>query len=597
MLAAIEHKRISLKLKLTSYLRLKKMICKLASCVSFVVSVMALAMRPAPSSAFSFNSLFGEATSTRVSSGADLSKGTDITPRQPILEAEKWFLTEQELTASRGGVPRTDLSVYTTGNKVTSYTVSNEYFDAVYDDLTATKEGDRVLLNAWTTALVPLKPDVDPTGAKTGFKEVFGGIVERGGNVNILGWANIAGGYMPYNIKARDAINSLPRSTLNGAKAIYIFDDRVKLISSQHQKNMVIAASHSSDPKDQPVAYVGGIDLANDRWDTIYHNATAIRDAGHITYQQKGWVDGHLRIHGPAAKDVANNFIARWNSTFLPGQNLKQHLLDFSNPPYEDIPPLSYVSSDTSASLGSQSIQITRTFSCEYKHYQEFAPKGETSLFQARLKAVKNAKNFIYIEDQYFVFMPELMDALMEVMPTIQRLLIVTKEQTNAFTNAGYIKYLYENVEPIRSKYPNKFAIYTTKAELDLCIHSKLVIIDDVYLSIGSANWNRRSMTADTELNAEVVDGDTVDAPEGVTVGKLPRDFRIRKFVEMTGLSYEKLDAMTFVEAANQFAVAAADKSTILAPNIVEHHAYFFAITDLMRKISDPQDTCSDGGS
>lgn len=116
--------------------------------------------------------------------------------------------------------------------------------------------------------------------------------------------------------------------------------------------------------------------------------------------------------------------------------------------------------------------------------------------------------------------MPELLDALMEVMPTIQRLIVVTKEQTNAFTNAGYIKYLYQMVEPIRSKYPNKFEIYTTMPDRKLLIHTKLVIIDDVYLSIGSANWNRRSMTADPELNADVVDGERVKSPEGVTVGE-----------------------------------------------------------------------------
>lgn len=270
----------------------------------------------------------------------------------------------------------------------------------------------------------------------------------------------------------------------------------------------------------------------------------------------------------------------------------ERHLLDFANPPYEDLPRLDYASSNTSAHLGNQSVQITRTFSCEYKHYKEFAPKGETSLFQARLKAIKNAKNFIYIEDQYFVLVPELLGALMGVMPTIQRVIVVTKEQTNA----GYVKYLCENVEPIRSKYPNKFKIYTTKAELGLCIHSKIVIIDDVYLSIGSASWNRRSMTADSELNADVVDGDTVKSPEGVAVGKLPRDFRIRKFQEMTGLSYEKLDAMTFVEAADQFAVAVADESTILADNIAKHHAYFFAIPEAMRKVSDPQNTCTADG-
>lgn len=51
-----------------------------------------------------------------------------------------------------------------------------------------------------------------------------------------MGWASIAGGYMPYNIKAHDAINSIPKSPNNGAKAQYIFDDRVNLIASHHQR-------------------------------------------------------------------------------------------------------------------------------------------------------------------------------------------------------------------------------------------------------------------------------------------------------------------------------------------------------------------------
>lgn len=162
-------------------------------------------------------------------------------------------------------MPRTDLSVYTTGNKVTSYTASNEFYSAVYDDLSATKEGDHVMLAAWLTALVPLKPDVDPTGAKTGIKEVFAGVVERGGNVSVLNWASIAGGYIPFNIKARDAINSIPPSKSTGARATFLFDDRVNMIASHHQKTLVIASSRSLGKTDQPVAYVGGLDIANDR--------------------------------------------------------------------------------------------------------------------------------------------------------------------------------------------------------------------------------------------------------------------------------------------------------------------------------------------
>lgn len=431
--------------------------------------------------------------------------------QQPLLDATDWFLTEQEITESRGGILRRDMAVYTTGNAITPFTVANEFYNAVYDDLTGTKEGDRVLLSAYVTALVPLKPDVDPTGATTGVGKVFTDIVNRGGNVNILNWHNLK--YKSFNVKARDFINGIPASPINGADAKLIFDDRLPyVVSSHHQKTLAIVANESSSETDQPVAYVGGLDLANDRWDTIYHNNSALRDAAGITFKTQGWIDGHVRIHGPAAKDVANNFVDRWNSDYLPSQGIVDDLLDFENPTCTDIPPLNYASSNTTGTLGNQSVQITRTFSCKYKHYKEFAPR-ETSLFRARVKAIKKAQNFIYVEDQYFILVPELLDAIMEVMPRIQRLVVIANPQTKMLANGGYIKYLYEMVSPIREKYPDKFQIYTVKAERNLLIHTKVVIIDDVYLSVGSANWNRRSMTSDTELNADIVDGDTVESP------------------------------------------------------------------------------------
>lgn len=137
----------------------------------FPAVTVLLALATTPSSAFSFKSLFDDSPASQSTSkvsaeassnvddsdsgSADLSNGSDIKPRQPLLDPEDWFLTEEEITASRGDVPRADMAVYTTGNKVTTYTVSNEYFNAVYDDLSKTTEGDRVLLNAWTTALIP----------------------------------------------------------------------------------------------------------------------------------------------------------------------------------------------------------------------------------------------------------------------------------------------------------------------------------------------------------------------------------------------------------------------------------------------------------
>jgi phospholipase D1/2 len=535
----------------------------------------------------------GTSTSDRSgrSSRVDLSEGSSVVSEQPLLEAADWFLTEQELTDSRGGAPRNDLAVFTSGNAVTSYTVPNEYFNAVYDDLSASGAGDRVLMASWDSALVPLKPDADPTGATTGFHDVFADVVGRGGDVKMLVWTNLL---RPHNVDVREAINSIPASPVNGARAQFIFDDRVPSISSSHhQKTLVIAANTSSGGDDHPVAFVGGLELNNDRWDTISHNNTAIRDAAGITFRHKGWIDGEVRIHGPAAKDVAYNFLQRWNSRYKPCQGLADDLLDFDNPDYDHLPPLDYASSNTTSALGRQNVQIVRTYSCKYKHYEEFAPFGETSLLQARIKAIKNARNFIYIEDQYFILVPELLDALLQMMPRLQKVVIVAHAPVGQIKLTGYEKYFYEMVSSLQNRYPNKFRLYTTKLDLDVYIHSKLVIIDDVYLSVGSANWNRRSMTSDSELNANVVDGDTIQSPDGITVNRFARDFRLRKFVEMTGVPYAELDAMRFLDAARQFDVAAANKSSLIQTLEAEYHPYYVGFTDFIRQQADRQDTCT----
>ncbi|KAH7463791.1 Phospholipase D gamma 1 [Phytophthora ramorum] len=579
--------------------------------------ICALIIAPTPSTAWSFSSLFGgdddesssdpstqEATkvpkareSEETESGsAGLSDGSDIKVTQPLLKATDWFITEEEIVESRGGVPRDGLQTYTTGNKVTVYTAANEFFSAVVDDFSASKEGDRVMYTGWDTCVIPFEADVDPTGAKTGFDVMFKGIVERGGSVNLLSWPNFL--LTSQNTNARDAINEIPPSKVNGAKAVYLFDDRLPLVaSSHHQKTIVIAANKSTGKDDHPISYVGGIDLTNDRWDTIYHNNTAIREAANIPFRNKGWMDAHFRIHGPASKEVANNFLQRWNSDYKPCQGLEDDLLSFDNPDYEKLPPIDYASSNTSSKLGNQSIQIVRTFSCTYKHYKEFAPRGEQSLFKARLKALRNAKNFIYIEDQYFIYVPELLDALMEVLPRIQRLIVLVQPPDTLLKASGYEKYLYEMIGPMKEKFPNKVQIYTTKKDLDIYVHTKLVLIDDVYVSLGSANWNRRSMTSDSELNANVIDDETVKSPDGVTVLKLARDMRIRKFVEMTRLSYEELDAMKFIDAADQFKVAAQDASTILTDFSVKDHTYYITFVDIFREQVDPQEICTFSGS
>jgi phosphatidylserine/phosphatidylglycerophosphate/cardiolipin synthase-like enzyme len=267
-------------------------------------------------------------------------------------------------------------------------------------------------------------------------------------------------------------------------------------------------------------------------------------------------------------------------------------LIQYKSPAYSPLPLLTANGALYIPPNGTANVQISRTFSYKYKGYTEFAPQGERSLFHSRLKAIRQAKNYIFIEDQYFIQVPELLEALIEVLPRLQRLVVVVQRTPNDTKITGYEKYLFDMVAPLQRRFPNKFQLFTPKASRKLYLHSKIVVIDDVFLSIGSANWNRRSMTSDSEMAASVVDKDLSVSADGLLVTKTAKDFRVRKFMEYTGKSYAEMDAMPFLDAANALDEAVKDPTTLLEVLEVEEKATFAAVTELLHQLADPDDSC-----
>ncbi|TYZ59109.1 hypothetical protein PybrP1_007500 [[Pythium] brassicae (nom. inval.)] len=514
------------------------------------------------------------------------SDGSDVVVEQPVLDLADWFLSRDEITAARGGFPRDDLSVYTSKNRITTFAATNEYFHSLFQDVSATGAGDRIFLTGWSVADVPFEPEADPTGAWSGFETVFAAAVDRGAHFNALVWSNLLESQQ--NIQVRDFLNALPPSP-NGGQALFVFDDRLSAqASAHHQKSVVLFR-----PGEDLVAYVGGVDLTYDRWDTIKHNNIFVRKRAGIQKGNNGWVDSHVRIAGPAARDVGANFLGRWNSKTLPSQDRMDYIMDFDNPPYEPLPPLPEAPEAVAVERdGQHNVQIVRTFSCKYKNY-EFAPNGEVTLFHARIKAIRNAKNYIYIEDQYFVLVPELLEELLNVLPQLQRIIVVVPRPETQAALAGYEKYMFDNVVPIQKRFPNKLQFYATKKSRQIYVHTKLVIIDDVYLSVGSGNWNRRSMTSDSEIGANVVDDEVTVNGDGLLVAKLALDFRLRKFSEHTGVKADVLRKMTFLEAANRFDDAAHDPLTTIEDlELIERPYFATYASDAVRQQIDSQDVC-----
>ncbi|TDH69252.1 hypothetical protein CCR75_003951 [Bremia lactucae] len=495
---------------------------------------------------------------------------------QPFLEPSRWFLTEEEMSTSRDGYKREGIHLYTRGNRVKLYVASAPYFNDVADNMMEVRRGDVVYLTGWGTCNVPFKPHEPDTK----LCDLAKSAVMRGADWRMLVWSNIT--ERDQNHEVRDLVNALPPPERSGP-ARFVYDDRLPhATSSHHQKSVIIRKGRDL------VAYVGGVDLTNDRWDTIEHDQAEVRERTGIKALWNGWVDAHARLEGPAAKDVAQNFFDRWNMDKKPSEDLMDDLLDFENPEFSSLPPIHHA--DVSLNIptdGTHAVQLCRTFSPDYDHYT-FAPQGEQSIFHARIKAIRNAQNYIFIQDQYFILVPELLEAIMDMMPSIERLIVIVQRTVEA-GYTGYAKYLYDMVFPIQKAYPDKFKLYSTKESKQLYIHSKLVIVDDVYVSLGSANWNRRSMTSDSEIGINIVDTELVQSPDNITVNKLARNFRIQKFAEATKLRFDELDAMTFLEACDALEAAAHDDGTSLIETYsVVDQPLFDYVPDSLRQIVDP---------
>lgn len=517
-------------------------------------------------------------------------------PVQPELNASAWLLSASEITAFRGGAERADLHTSSQDNAFVLYASSDKAFAAMFLDMEAASGNDDwIWIAGWGLSIdMPL---VAGTGSKeqamaTSLERTLTrAVYQRGVHVRVLLWASMY--QTDEMVQARDWLNALaPPPALSAAmnseprgSCLCVFDDRLPHHSSAHHQKMVIVKR-----QDRLVAYVGGLDITRDRWDTINHDQSVLRRERSVFAEFEGWIDACSRLEGPAAQDVAATFSARWNSTKRPCVDLNDKVLKFQNPPNvrkvvpitsAKAPPPSPSNKDTDEdSSRTCHVQIVRTFSPHLPGmYPEFAPIGELSLLHSRVKAIRNAKNFIYIEDQYFFFMPQLMDALLEVLPHLLRVIVVVQRPnvTTESTVAGYEKLLFQMANPLLRQFPTKFRIYTTREKLGLYIHAKVFIVDDVFVSIGSSNWNRRSMTSDSEIAANFVDTDTLvsvavnhqdetqsqNQTQQIKVGKLARRFRLEKFAEKlrNKVTVAELDKLGLVESCELLDKAAQDES------------------------------------
>lgn len=218
-----------------------------------------------------------------------------------------------------------------------------------------------------------------------------------------------------------------------GKRHSWIKQREVETIYTHHQKTVILDADAGYNRR-KIIAFVGGLDLCDGRYDTPhhplfrslekehkddYHNPTFTGNVAGCP--REPWHDMHCKIDGPAAYDVLTNFQERWLKAAKP-HGIKKLKMSYDDAllKIERIPDILGISD--APCLGENDpeawhVQVFRSIDSNSvkgfpKDSRDALQKNlvcgknvliDMSIHTAYVKAIRAAQHFIYIENQYFI--------------------------------------------------------------------------------------------------------------------------------------------------------------------------------------------------
>ncbi len=283
-----------------------------------------------------------------------------------------------------------------------------------------------------------------------------------------------------------------------------------------HQKIAII---------DDALAFCGGIDMTTDRWDTPDHRDGDPRRVRPSGEPYGPFHDVTTAVDGEAARALGDLARERWRRAtgeeLAPPPPTKAHWPEDLTPDFRDIP-----------------VAIARTDPMTDQ------PQGGAREIEALyLAAVAAARDFIYLESQYFASQ-KIVGAITARLsePDGPEVVVVNPERTPGWVEEeamGSARSLL--VQRLREQDPHgRFRILSpvTEGGEGIYVHAKVLVVDDRLLRVGSSNINNRSQGLDTEcdLAIEVAQG---ERPE---VCRAIRSVRTRLMAEHLGVGVEEVE-------------------------------------------------------
>ncbi|MFD2741332.1 phospholipase D-like domain-containing protein [Sulfitobacter aestuarii] len=299
---------------------------------------------------------------------------------------------------------------------------------------------------------------------------------------------------------------SLALSLFGGDQIHFALDGHHPFGACHHQK-IVVA--------DDSLAFCGGIDATEDRWDTAEHLPEDLRRIRKDGTLSGPWHDATSAMTGPAAAALGELSRRRWHRAT--GETLER--------------PKNATLSGWPGSLEVEArnvdVAIART---------EPPFDGEpliNEIEQLYLDGIRAAKDIIYIESQYFAagtICEALEDRLRE--RGGPEVVVINPKDAESQLEDDAMHVLRERmITRLReADSEDRFRIYypVNAAGEPIYVHAKIMTVDSDLLRIGSSNLNDRSMGFDTECDV------AIEEPDALIVG-----FRTRLLAEHLGVSPE----------------------------------------------------------
>jgi phosphatidylserine/phosphatidylglycerophosphate/cardiolipin synthase-like enzyme len=305
-----------------------------------------------------------------------------------------------------------------------------------------------------------------------GLREMLRDAAERV-DVRVLAWA---GAPLPLFHPDRREVRRARDELVRGTRIDMALDAKERPFHCHHEKLVLV---------DDEVAFVGGIDLtclAGNRFDSSEHPR---RDG-------IGWHDTCFRLEGPLVADVAAHFALRWNT-----------VADSAVVEPERAEPLD----------GGIDAQLVRTLP---ERLYDGRRAGEWTVLESYLRALRAAERIVYLESQ-FLWSPEvafvLADKLRHPPSDEFRIVVLLPAHPNngEDDSRGQVGLLID-ADKSSGDETKRFLACTLyqpgPGGQPVYVHSKAGIVDDAWLTVGSANLNEHSLFNDSEVNVVVRDAE-----------------------------------------------------------------------------------------